>query len=504
MSQPAQKKVVIIGAGPAGLTAAYELSKAGVPSVVLEKDDVVGGLSRTVNYKGYHFDIGGHRFFTKVRAVEDLWREVLPNGDFLRRGRLSRIYYDRKFFHYPIRIPNVVAGLGLWNSLLISLSYLRAKLSPERPVETFEQYVSNHFGRRLYRIFFESYTRKVWGVEGREITAEWAAQRIRGLTFKTALVNAVSRRPKESGRVVRTLADEFYYPRRGPGMMWEAVAGMIERDGGRVQLGAGVERILWDDEGVRGVEVSRDGRTELFEGTDFVSSMPVGEMIRRLHPAAPQGVLDAAAGLSYRGFITVALIVNRREVFPDNWLYIHEPGVHLGRIQNFKNWSPDMVPDQSKTCLGLEYFCSKGGHLWSLSDEQLVELGRRELEQIGLVSASEVEDGVVIRMPNAYPVYDATYDRALRTVREFLGGLRNMQTVGRNGMHRYNNQDHSMLTAMLAARNVLGAGYDLWKVNSDQEHHELGTASEKEIEEFRLLAGTQPLVPERVAVDHSS
>ncbi|HKR00654.1 MAG TPA: NAD(P)/FAD-dependent oxidoreductase [Pyrinomonadaceae bacterium] len=500
MPRPREKKVVIVGAGPAGLTAAYELCKLGVESAVIEKDDLVGGLSRTVNYKGYHFDIGGHRFFTKVKAVEEMWREVLPNGDFLRCKRLSRIYYDKKFFHYPIRIPNVLKSLGLWNSLLISLSYLRAKLLPEEPAETFEQYVSNHFGKRLYSIFFKSYTEKVWGLAGSEITAEWAAQRIKGLSLRTALLNAVSRRREGKDGVIRTLADEFYYPRMGPGMMWETVARMIERSGSQIHLGAAVEKIIWARDQVRAVEVRTGGESRLFEGTDFISSMPIREMIQRLTPHAPAEVIRAANSLNYRGFITVALIINRSELFPDHWIYIHEPGVRLGRIQNFKNWSPEMVPDEGKTCLGLEYFCSRGEGLWSLPDEELVELGKRELEKIGLARGDEVEDGIVIRMPNAYPIYDSAYRESLQVVRRFLGSITNLQTVGRNGMHKYNNQDHSMLTAMLAVKNILGAGYDLWRVNFDQEYHEESRAPRGEAhDELRLLASSQPRTPERVA-----
>ena len=500
LSDHHEKKVIVIGAGPAGLTAAYELCKAGVgvESVVLEKDQTVGGLSRTVDYNGYHFDIGGHRFFTKVKAVEQMWHEVMPNGDFLRRKRLSRIYYNRKFFYYPLRLPNALLKLGVWNSFLILLSYLRAKLFPQKPVETFEQYVSNHFGKRLYETFFKTYTEKVWGIPCSEITAEWAAQRIRGLSLRTIFNSALTKGPaKYNGSVIKTLVDEFSYPKRGPGMMWKTVADIVNNRSSQVRLGAEVERILWKSDKVEALEISIDGRKELITGTDFISSMPLREMIQKFEPAVPAEVLEAALGLNYRDFIIVSLIINRRDVFPDNWIYIHEPEVKLGRIQNFKNWSPAMVPDPNKTCLGLEYFCSVGDGQWTMSDAELIERGKSELVRLGLIEASEVEGGAVIRVPKAYPVYDSTYKKSLAVVCQFLSGIGNLQTVGRNGMHKYNNQDHSMLTAMLAVKNILGANYDLWAVNGEQEYHEEVTNNgEKYVNEFALLASTQPQVPE--------
>ena len=495
---PKPNHTVIVGAGPAGLTAAYELSKAGIPSVVLEKDEVVGGISRTVNYKGYHFDIGGHRFFTKVKAVDEMWHEVLANGQFLRRNRLSRIYYNKKFFYYPLRATNALLGLGIWNSALIFLSYLRAQVFPEPKEDTFDQWISNRFGKRLYNIFFKTYTEKVWGIPCDQIMAEWAAQRIKGLSLLAAVKSALIQKQQSKGDVIKTLIDAFDYPKLGPGMMWETVKGIVEERGTEIRLKTGVEKILREEGRVRALEVTVDGKPETIEGTHFISTMPIRELIQKLEPPAPPEVLKAAEALNYRDFLTVALIINKPELFPDNWIYIHDADVKVGRIQNFKNWSPEMVPDPEKTCLGLEYFCFEGDGLWTMADSDLVELGRKELGMLGLVDPADVTDGSVVRMPKAYPVYDGTYAESLRVVREFLNEVPNLQLVGRNGMHKYNNQDHSMLTAMLAVKNILGANYDLWQVNAEQEYHEEVTDRDKtEADEFAMLASTQPRVPQR-------
>ena len=494
-----QENVVIIGAGPAGLTAAYELCKAGVRSVILEKDKVVGGISRTVNYKGYHFDIGGHRFFTKVKAVEAMWHEVLNQGQFLRRSRLSRIYYNKKFFYYPLRASNALLGLGIWNSGLIFLSYIRAQLFPEKPEDTFEQWISNRFGKRLYTIFFKTYTEKVWGIPCNQIMAEWAAQRIKGLSLLAAVKSALIQNQRQSkGDVIKTLIDAFDYPELGPGMMWETVKGIVEKQGSEIRFEAGVDKIFWSEGGVDAVGVTINGKPERIEGTHFISTMPIRELIQKFEPRVPDNVLKAAEGLNYRDFLTVALVVDKQETFPDNWIYIHDPDVKVGRIQNFKNWSPSMVPDPDKTCLGLEYFCFEGDGLWTMPDADLIELGKKELGILGLVNPSDIVDGSVVRMPKAYPVYDGTYAESLRVVREFLNGVPNLQLVGRNGMHKYNNQDHSMLTAMLAVKNILGANYDLWQVNAEQEYHEEVTDRDKtNADEFAMLAATQPRVPRR-------
>ena len=492
-----KKRVVVIGAGPAGLTAAFELSKAGVPSVVLEKDSIVGGISRTVKYRDYHFDIGGHRFFTKVKAVQDMWQEVLQR-DLLRRERLSRIYYSKKFFFYPLKPLNALANLGIVNAILIVLSYIRAQLWPTKPELNVEQWISNRFGYRLYSIFFKSYTEKVWGIPCNEISAEWAAQRIKGLSLGEAVKSALLRKQTKNGDVIKTLIDAFHYPRKGPGMMWERVANIVRESGGEILLNTDTVNILWDGHKVTGVRTHSQSGTNVVKGTHFISSMPIRELIQRFDPPAPPDIVRAANSLKYRDFLTVALVVNQRNVFPDNWIYVHDPQVKLGRIQNFKNWSPEMVPDPNKTCLGLEYFCFEGDGLWSMPDQELIQLAKRELETVGLAKMSDIEDGAVVRMPKAYPVYDPGYADALKTVREFLDGLSNLQPVGRNGMHKYNNQDHSMLSAMLAAKNILGHNYDIWGVNVDQEYHEETNVAKKTFDELTVAATTQPLVPQRV------
>ena len=462
------RRLVVIGAGPAGLTAAYEATRRGMPVVVLEKSRDVGGLARTAVFKGFHFDMGGHRFFTKAASVEKIWRDVLGD-DFLRRPRLSRIYYRGRFFHYPLKPWNALRGLGLGQALAIVASYVRWQLFPYRKEDTFEQWVTNRFGRRLFRIFFRTYTEKVWGVPCSELKAEWAAQRIKDLSLKTAIWNMLGARRT----TIKTLIEEFDYPRLGPGMMWKAVRDAVTRAGGEVELERDVLRIEHQDGLVRGVVVSRNGSREFVVGTDFVSSMPITELVRKLDPPAPPAVMEATRGLRYRDFLTVCLIVDRANLFPDNWIYVHDPNVKVGRIQNYGNWSAAMVPDPAKTGLGLEYFCTEGDALWESSDEQLVALGKREIAAIGLARAEDVEDGHVIRVKKAYPIYDAAYREQLDVVRHYLRRFSNLQTIGRNGLHRYDNQDHAMLTGILAVRNVaLGEQNDVWGVNADPEYQE--------------------------------
>jgi protoporphyrinogen oxidase len=494
--------VVIIGAGPAGLSAAYELTKDSVPCTVLEADSTVGGISRTVNYKGYHFDIGGHRFFTKVSLVEKMWHEVLGD-DFITRPRLSRIYYNSKFFQYPLEPMNALFGLGIFESMRCGLSYVVAQLFPEKPEDNLEAWVSNRFGRRLFQIFFKSYTEKVWGMSCREIGADWAAQRIKGLSFTSMIWNALKpkSKPKDKNKVIKTLINEFQYPRLGPGMMWEKTRDIVVERGAQVLLNTPVEKIRWEPGRVTSVIA---GGKE-FQGTHFISSMPIRNLIEALDPAPPEEVRKAANDFHYRDFLTVAVICKGENLFPDNWIYIHDPRVKVGRIQNFGNWSPEMVPEPGKSCLGLEYFCFEGDDLWTMPEEKLKELAKKEVATLGLLKEEDVVDAAVVRMPKAYPVYDSTYQRGLATVRRFLATIPNMQLTGRNGMHRYNNQDHSMLTAILAARNVLGANYDLWKVNADEEYSEAGAMVTEE--ELSAMNASQPLVPvplERVASEVDS
>ena len=466
--EAAAKQVVVIGGGPAGLTAGYELTKFDLHPVVLEKENLVGGLARTESYKGFHFDMGGHRFFTKVEEVKKMWQDVL-GGEFLRRPRLSRIYYNGKFFFYPLKPMNALLGLGFFQSILIVLSFIRWQLFPFKREDTFEQWVTNRFGRRLFLTFFKTYTEKVWGISCSELKAEWAAQRIKDLSLKTALLSMFIK-PKNT---IKTLIEEFDYPRYGPGMMWNAVKAEIERRQGSVRLNSDVVRINRTGNRIDGVVVRHEGSEELIRGTDFISSMPVTGFVKALDPPARPAVLSAAGRLSYRDFLTVVLIIDKPHIFEDNWIYIHDPSVHVGRIQNFKNWSPDMVPDPTKTSLGLEYFCTEGDAVWTMSDADLIEMGRREIGRIGLARSEDVVDGCVVRVEKAYPVYDSDYREYLSVVREFIDGLENCQTIGRNGLHRYNNQDHAMLTGMLAVRNmVLGQHNDLWSVNTDQEYHE--------------------------------
>ncbi|MBK8904235.1 MAG: NAD(P)/FAD-dependent oxidoreductase [Anaerolineaceae bacterium] len=487
---PAEAPIIVIGGGPAGLTAAYELTKQQKKTIVLEKYNKVGGIARTENYRDYHFDMGGHRFYTKSAPVQRLWREVLGD-DFLRRPRLSRIFYENKFFHYPLKPFNALLGLGPIEAVRIIGSYVRWHLFPHKEEESFEQWVTNRFGRRLFETFFKSYTEKVWGIPCSELKAEWAAQRIKDLSLKTA-ISAMFLKPQDT---IKTLIEEFDYPRRGPGMLWTAVQDRIIEHGGQVQLNSNVVGIHRDGQRITGVTVAQDGRTRLVRGSSFISSMPLTQLVQWLDPPPPPHVLQAASQLGYRDFLTVCLIIKSPNLFPDNWIYIHDPNVHVGRIQNFKNWSADMVPDPTTTSLGLEYFCNEGDDIWTMPDADLIALGTREIGKIGLARPEDVIDGAVFRVEKSYPVYDSDYEESLEILKAYVGTLENLQTIGRNGLHRYNNQDHAMLTGMLAVRNLLyGEKNDLWQVNTEQEYLEelvLKPASEPE----RLLGVLDGAVP---------
>ena len=462
-------RVVVIGAGPAGLTAAYLLAKAGHVVTVLEGDTLVGGISRTAQYRGFRFDIGGHRFFTKIEPVQALWEEILGD-DFISVPRMSRIHYDGKYFDYPLKAFNALSGLGLINAVRIMLSYLHARIWPSPVEENFEQWVSNRFGKRLYEIFFKTYTEKVWGIPCTEIRAEWAAQRIQGLSLARAILNATSLQRRSTA--IKSLINEFRYPRLGPGQMWEACRDRLRDMGSRVLMEHFVTTIDCAHGKVTGVRVNTPEGERHFPADHVISTTDVRSLVRAMEPPVPAPVRRAAEGLRYRDFLVVALILETEKLFPDNWIYIHTPGVQVGRIQNFNNWSAAMVPEPGRTCLGMEYFCFQGDGLWESSDAELVALATREFEQLGLSPAGLVRDGTVIRMPKAYPIYDAEYREHLDNVRDWIDPIPNLHTVGRNGMHKYNNQDHSMLTAMMAVWNMQGAAHDIWAVNTDFEYHE--------------------------------
>jgi len=470
---PFAEPVVIIGAGPAGLTAAYELQEQGQTCVLLERDKVVGGLSRTVRYKNYGFDIGGHRFFTKIDRADRLWRKVLGE-DFIRVPRLSRILYRGKFFRYPLQPWNAFWGLGPWNTLAVLASYARAKLRPRSHEEYFDHYIINRFGRRLYEIFFKTYTEKVWGIPCSQIRSEWAAQRIQGLSLIKAIRNAFFGKADGS---VKTLIEEFDYPRLGPGMLWERVADLVQESGSTLHLGREVREIWHDDQQITRI-VHVDPETgedeQVVSGSAYLSTMPLRTLIDRLHPAAPREIIDAAHELRYRDFLTVNLILKQENLFPDNWIYIHSPDVRVGRIQNFGNWSRELVPEPNRSSIGMEYFCFEGDDLWMMEDADLLALARAELEELGLARSTDVVDGFVMRVKKAYPMYNGKFGHNLETLKKYLSRFKNLQLLGRNGLHKYNNQDHSMLTGFLAADNLLhGQEHDIWLVNTDTEYHEI-------------------------------
>lgn len=469
--------VVVIGAGPAGLTASYQLMKQEIPSIILEKGSKVGGISRTETYKGYRFDIGGHRFFTKVSEVQTVWQEILGD-EFIKVPRLSRIYYEGKFYNYPLSLFQALGNLGPLRSVQILISYmqakLRAQLNPDFKPETFEEWVINCFGEKLYRIFFKTYTEKVWGIPCTQIRADWAAQRIQNLSLKGVVMNALF-----GSKNAKSLIKEFDYPLLGPGMMWERCQDILEAKGSVVHMETNVIKVNRTGTRVTSVIVKKGDETWEIDGDYFINSMPVSALVRYLDPLPPEEILTAAQGLKYRDFLIVALIINQDRLFPDNWIYIHSPEFQVGRIQNFKNWSPAMVPDATKTCLGMEYFCSEGDSLWDMADAKLIELASEEIVNLNLgVRSQDIEDGCVIRQHKAYPVYDGEYRQHLQVLQTYFETFENLQTVGRNGMHRYNNQDHSMLTGLLAAKNIMGEQHDLWNVNVERSYHENFTNEE--------------------------
>jgi protoporphyrinogen oxidase len=529
---------VIIGAGPAGLAAAHELlERTAIQPVVLEASEHMGGIARTVCYRGNRIDIGGHRFFSKsdrvmewwlrflplqalaqegdggrpVRiAYQNRWRDLHPGGDgtgpdperedrvMLLRPRRSRIYHRRKLFEYPIRLsPDTLRKLGLLRSVRIGMSYLRAAAFPIRPEETLEQFFVNRFGRELYRTFFEDYTEKVWGTPCRSISAAWGAQRVKGLSIAKALAHfarSALRGLAGGGRAnggvdvaqkgtETSLIEQFLYPKLGPGQMWDEVARAVREKGGQVLTGWRVEGLETSDGRVTAVRARRaeGGAVERWAADWVFSTMPIRELVRALDVPPPAEIAAVAEGLVYRDFVTVGLLLDRLLLTEpdggpvrDNWIYIQEPDVLVGRLQIFNNWSPWMVADRSKVWVGLEYFCDEGDALWSRSDDELVALATSELVRIGIAEAAAVRDGTVLRMAKTYPAYFGTYDR-FDELRRWLDRVPNLFLVGRNGMHRYNNQDHSILAAMTAVDNLVAGRLDkanLWAVNTEEEYHE--------------------------------
>jgi protoporphyrinogen oxidase len=467
--------VVIAGAGPAGLTAALELVRRDQPTLVLEATDAIGGISQTVERDGWRFDIGGHRFFTKVPRVEEWWHQILGDDEFLSRPRMSRIFYRGKLFDYPIKPMNALRGLGLIEAIRCVASYAWVRV--RKPDESnYEGWVASRFGWRLYRHFFKSYTEKVWGMPATEMPADWAAQRIKNLSLWSAVWNALF--PKKGQTEITTLIDRFQYPKFGPGMMWERVRDLVVDGGGEVVMEAPILAVHHRDGKAVAVTARVEGKNERIACGHVISSMPMAELLQIMQPPVPEPVLHAARSLRYRDFLTIALVVPESAGFPDNWIYVHSPDVQVGRIQNFGSWSPYLVKD-GRTCLGLEYFVSEGDHLWSMADDDLVELAKRELQALGIVETRFVEAGYVVRVPKAYPVYDEDYRNNVDVLRGWLdANTPNVHPIGRNGMHKYNNQDHSMYTAMLTVETIAdGVPHDVWQVNVEEEYHEGGSSS---------------------------
>ncbi len=481
-----QFETIVIGAGPAGLTAGYSLSKAGREVLILEADPTyVGGISRTASYKGFLFDIGGHRFFSKSREIVDLWNEILPD-DFIERPRLSRIYYRGKFYSYPLKAFEALRNLGLMQSTACVASFLYAKAFPIRNPKTFHQWVRNHFGERLFGIFFKTYTEKVWGMGCDDISADWAAQRIKGLDLWAAVTDGLRRSLGRRGggqSTAKSLIESFRYPRRGPGMMWEAAAQKIAAFGGRIEMDRKVVSLHFDElqKIWRVTALDGQGREYIYFARNVVSSAPMRDLMRAITPT-PLSLFHARE-LKYRDFLTVVLIGRTEKQLPDNWVYIHDPAVKVGRVQNFRSWSPEMLPDEDSTCLGLEYFCFEGDGLWAADDSELIDLAKQEIERVGLMRACDIVDATIVRQPKAYPVYDESYAENVATIRREID-LRypGLHLVGRNGMHKYDNQDHAMMTGMLTALNIIAGQtiYDVWQVNEDAEYGEQGVSGVKE------------------------
>lgn len=520
LNSPDKEKAIIIGAGPAGLTAALELLRhSDIKPVILEESDTLGGISRTVNYKGNRMDIGGHRFFSKSDTVMKWWLDLFPvdpdSGDkelilsyqnkktklnalaatpqnpeqiMLVRNRLSRIFYLRKFFPYPIKLSlDTLKNLGLKRTIRIGFSYVAARIKPIKQENSLEDFLINRFGKELYRTFFKDYTEKVWGISCREISAEWGAQRIKGLSITKAISHALRMSVKKENSSISqkntetSLIERFLYPKYGPGQMWEEVARQVVEMGGEIHLNQRVKYIKRNENLILSVEAETLTGLKEYTGTYFFSTMPVKNLISGLKPPAPEKVQEVASGLVYRDFITVGLLLKKLAVtefndqlIKDNWIYIQENDVKIGRLQIFNNWSPYMVANPEHVWLGLEYFCNEGDELWQKNDGDFMNFAISELHKINIIDPADVLDGTVVRMPKTYPAYFGSYDR-FSIIREFTDSLENLFLIGRNGMHKYNNQDHSMLTAMTAVQNIIQgikSRENIWNINTEMEYHE--------------------------------
>jgi protoporphyrinogen oxidase len=465
-----QLPVVVVGGGPAGLAALLELGQSGLPGLLAEQHSDLGGIARTAHFDGYRFDLGGHRFFTRVTEIEDLWRDLLGD-DLLVRSRLSRICYQGRFYSYPLRLGEVIRQIGWGRALQVLGSYLAARLHPQKPEDNLEKWVSNRFGRVLFEMFFRSYTEKVWGLRCTEISADWAQQRIKDLSLAKAVLSRLNPLRHLTG-VSTSLIEEFLYPRLGPGMMWEACAARAQAAGQQVCRNTRVTALHHHQGRIDSVTLTDTAGQRQVPCQGVISTMALPDLLHALQPAPPASVLEAAAGLNFRAFLTVALVVDHPALFPDNWIYIHDPAVQVGRIQNFRNWSPDLIPNDRETVVGLEYFCTAGDSLWQTAEADLVALATREMAQLDLLCGARVSRGVVERVEKAYPVYDSSFAQRVEVIRQYLETFTNLQTCGRNGLHRYNNLDHSMLTGIGAARLLAGQPGEVWEVNLGEAYLE--------------------------------
>ncbi len=459
---------VIIGGGPAGLAAGHTGSKQGRATLVLEAENQVGGLSKTIEYKKYYFDIGGHRFLTKIQPVRDLWKEILPD-DFVGRERLSRIFYKNQFFHYPLRVNEAMFGLDIKEVAWIIASFIKWRLVPKNNEKSFEDWVSNRFGYGLYSIFFKSYTEKVWGIPCKELSADWAAQRIQKLSLAKAALDAFGLGKKKD---IKTLSDIYDYPRLGPGQMYQAMAKAINAYGSEVLTGHRAGKVEHENNKVKYVTANTaHGKVEI-KTRALISTMPIDELVMIMAPAAPPEVINAAKELKYRSIITANFIVDQKTITPDNWIYLPSPEIKAGRLQLYKNWSPDMVPDKNMSTIGLEYFSSPGDFLHNSLDREVLEIGKEDLEKLGMVKRRKIKDGFVARYEKAYPVYDVGYMKNLRIIKDYLGSITNLSCAGRYGQFRYNNMDHSILTGILAVKKLSGEDVDPWDVNTEKDYLE--------------------------------